>query len=73
LFHIKALHVYIQGFFGLFYSCYWVIFPIENSILFSQSTGKKITIESYQINILNKNSKIFANKDFFTVIVKMPS
>jgi hypothetical protein len=30
-----------QGFFfGLFYSCYWVIFPIENSILFFQSTGK---------------------------------
>jgi hypothetical protein len=27
-------------FFGLFYSRYWVIFPTENSMLFSQSTGK---------------------------------
>jgi hypothetical protein len=27
-------------FWFLFYSRYWVIFPIENNMLFSQSTGK---------------------------------
>jgi hypothetical protein len=38
---------------------------------------KKFPIESYKIEILNKNSKVFENKGFFTVIVlkclKMPS
>jgi hypothetical protein len=29
-----------RDFFDLLYNCYWVIFPSENSILFSQSTGK---------------------------------
>jgi hypothetical protein len=58
-----------QGFFGLFYSRYLVIFPIENRILFSQSSGKKFPVESYKIKILNKNSKIFENKGFFAVTV----
>jgi hypothetical protein len=30
---------------------------------------EKFPIESYKIKILNKNSIIFANKGFFTVIV----
>jgi hypothetical protein len=46
----------------------YIIFPIHR---------KKFPIESYKIKILNKNSKIFANKGFFTVTVllclKMPS
>jgi hypothetical protein len=43
---VKAVFTPLQGFnypgilFGLFYSRYCVIFPIENSILFSQSRGK---------------------------------
>jgi hypothetical protein len=51
--------------------------PGSNRALVFQSTGKKKPIESYKIKILNKKSKIFANKCFFTVIVlkclKMPS
>ena len=32
----------LQGFFGLFYSRYWVILPIENSIFFFPNSQAKI-------------------------------
>ena len=49
--------IWCQGFFfGLFYSRYWVIFPIE-----------KFPIENYKMKNSMKNSKIFKIKGYFTV------
>jgi hypothetical protein len=60
---------------GLFIADIWSYSQLK--IVFLPIHRKKFPIESYKIKILNKNSSIFANKGFFTVIVlkclKMPS
>ena len=45
----------IQGFFGLFHSRYFVVFPVENSNFFSQFTGKNSKLNVTKLKKMNKN------------------
>ena len=69
--------VWLQGFFfsGLFYSCYWVIYPTENSIFFT-NPQEKIPNWMLQYKKIIINSKLFKIKGYFTVTLfkwwKMP-
>ena len=60
----------INSFFGLFYSRYWIIFPIKNTIFFPQKLWKLFSIENCKIQkIWNEISKVFKIKNFFAVTV----
>ena len=58
-----------RDFFGLFYSQFSVIFSFEYSIFLSQSTGKNSKLKVTKYKKVNKNSKIFEIKGYFTVTV----